>query len=71
MEKNGIFIFLTKENIEDGYLTIYSFLKHNIWFIGDIIISHIDGDIDEKTKYKFIQMYNQTVFLDIDINNYM
>ena len=71
MEKNGIFIFLTKEDIEDGYLTIYSFLKHNIWFIGDIIISHIDGDIDEKTKYKFIQMYNQTVFLDIDINNYM
>lgn len=71
MEKNGVFIFLTNENVENGLLTLYSFLKHNIWFNGDIIICHIVNEIDDSTKKKFVQMYNQTIFVDITRDDYI
>ena len=54
MEKNGVFIFLTNENVESGLLTLYSFLKHNIWFNGDIIICHIVNEIDDSVVNEHI-----------------
>lgn len=70
MEKNGFFIFLRKDSLERGLVSVYSFLKNNVWFLGDIIICHIEGEIDEKEKLKFLRLYDQTVFIEISENSY-
>lgn len=71
--ENYCMITLVNDNfLVGGEILLYSFLKHNSWFNGDIIIIHSDKlcYLSEKSKNIFMKIYPKIKFHKVDENDY-
>ena len=73
MENVVLYTFFDDEFFEYGYTMIYSFIKTNPWFKGDIIILCDNGEnccLSDKNFEKVRKFYNRTILKKIDIETY-
>lgn len=71
---NKYCLYLTFDDryIDGALITIYSFIKNNKWFKGDIVIGCPNEEkfiLSKENRDKILEIYSNTLFIDIDKNN--
>lgn len=64
-----LFISLTDEYVNAFRVFIHSFLKHNLWFDGDIVIMNINLTEDNLTYVK--SLYYKSIIVEPEFKNYI